>query len=192
VCFLAFALIAALSACGGDSSKPATVQTSMSDPSTCKAPQGPYSHIYVTVTDVLIHTGANASANDSGWVDLTPNLQKNPIQVDLLGVPNQCFLATLGSAGIPAGSYQQMRIIHAPNSSGVNNHKCDTTANCLMLASDLTNTPFPLQLSSQTQTGIKIPSGQMAGGKFVVAAGDNKERNIDFYAFASIVSQSNG
>lgn len=192
VCFLASALVAVLTACGGDSSKTATVQTSMSDPSTCKAPQGPFSHIYVTVTDVLIHTSANASANDSGWVDLTPDLQKNPVQVDLLGVSNQCFLATLGSAAIPAGSYQQMRIILAPNSSGVNNNKCDTTANCLMLTSDLTNTPFPLQLSSQTQTGIKIPSGQIAGGKFVVAGGDNKDLNIDFDACASIVTQGNG
>jgi len=192
VCFLAFALIVVLSACSGDSSKTATVHTSMSDPSTCKAPQGPYNHIYVTVTDVLIHTSANASANDNGWVDLTPDLQKNPVQVDLLGVSNQCFLATLGSAGIPAGSYQQIRIILAPNSSGVNNNKCDTTANCLMLASDLTNTPLPLQLSSQTQTGIKIPSGQIAGGKFVVAGGDNKDLNIDFDACASIVSLSNG
>jgi hypothetical protein len=192
VCFLLSALIAAFTACGGDSSKTATVQTSLSDPSTCKAPQGPYSHIYVTVTDVLIHTSANASANDSGWIDLTPDLQKNPVQVDLLGVSNQCFLAMLGSAGIPAGSYQQMRIILAPNASGVNNNKCDTSANCLMLASDLSNTPIPLQLSSQSQTGIKIPSGQIAGGKFVVAGGDNKDLNIDFDACASVVTQGNG
>jgi hypothetical protein len=53
---------------GSSSSKTATVQTTLSDPSTCKSPQGPFSHIYVTVTDVQIHQNANASPSDSGWV----------------------------------------------------------------------------------------------------------------------------
>jgi len=47
-------------------------------------------------------------------------------------------------------------------------------------------------LSSQAQTGIKIPSGQIAGGQFVVAAGETKDLNIDFNACASIVTQGNG
>lgn len=192
VCAMLLGMLGALTACGGSSSKTATVQTTLSDPSTCKSPQGPFSHIYVTVTDVLIHQSANAGPNDSGWVDLTPDLQKNPAQVDLLGVANQCFLATLGSAGIPAGSYQQIRIILAPNSASVSNNKCGANANCLMLASDLTNTPQPLQMSSQMQTGIKIPSGQIAGGQFTVAGGDHKDLNLDFDACASIVTQGNG
>jgi hypothetical protein len=43
--------------CGGSSSsaKLATVRVSVSDPTTCAAPQGSFSHIYVTVSDVLIH-----------------------------------------------------------------------------------------------------------------------------------------
>ena len=177
---------------GSSSSKTATVQTTLSDPSTCKSPQGPFSHIYITVTDVQIHQNANASPSDSGWVDLTPELRKSPAQVDLLGAANQCFLATLGSAGIPAGSYQQIRILLAPNSASVANNKCGNNSNCVMLASDLTNTPQPLLMSSQMQTGIKIPSGQIAGGQFVVASGDNKDLNLDFDACASIVTQGNG
>jgi len=185
--------MAFLSGCsGGSSDKTATVQTSVSDPATCKAPQGPFSHIYVTVTDVLIHQSADASPSDSGWVDLTPNLQKNPAQVDLLGSANQCFLATLGSTGIPAGSYQQIRIIQATNNVSMSNNKCGSSANCVTLTSDPTNTPIALQLSSQSQTGIKIPSGQIAGGQFTVAAGDNKDLNLDFDACASIITQGNG
>jgi hypothetical protein len=42
---------------------------------------------------------------------LTPNLQSNPVQVDLLGPANQCFLAQLGSTGIPPGTYPQIRIL---------------------------------------------------------------------------------
>jgi hypothetical protein len=74
----------------------------------------------------------------------------------------------------------------------MSNNKCGSDANCIMLTSDPTNTPHTLQLSSESQTGIKIPSGQIAGGQFVVAAGDNKDLNLDFDACASIVTQGNG
>ena len=186
----------ALSLAGCSSSKSSTstamVQVSLSDPATCGSPQGPFSHIYVTVSDVLIHQSATAPDNDPGWVDLTPGLSKNPVQVDLLGVANQCFLAQLGSNGIKPGSYQQIRILLAANGASLGNDKCGGSANCVMLTSDPSNTPQPLQLSSESQTGIKIPSGQIAGGEFTVASGDNKDLNLDFDACASIVAQGNG
>ena len=172
------------------SSQPGTVNVSLSDPPTCMAPQGPYLHLYVTVTDVQIHQSANASNSDAGWVDLTPGLNQNPVQVDLLGTSNQCFLATLGSTGIQAGSYQQLRIFLA-NNGNVTNNKCGLMLNCVMLAADPTN-PQPLQLSSEAQTGIKIPSGQIAGGQFTIASGETKDLNIDFDACASLVVQGNG
>jgi hypothetical protein len=53
---------------GGSSSPTGFVNTSVSDPPTCSAPSGPYSHVFVTVTDVKIHSSSNAGANDSGWI----------------------------------------------------------------------------------------------------------------------------
>jgi hypothetical protein len=185
-----------LMSCGGSSqsatAQPATVKVSLSDPATCAAPQGPFRHIYVTVTDVKIHQSDNASASDSGWLDLAPGLKDNPAQVDLLGVSNQCFLALLGSVEIGAGHFQQIRVILADNSVSVNGNKCGSAANCVMLTSDPSNTPQPLQLSSESNTGIKIPSGQIAGGDFTVASGETKDLNIDFNACASVVVQGNG
>jgi hypothetical protein len=194
---LSLSLIAAcgvllISCSSTSSSKAAMVQVSLSDPSTCAAPQGRFSHIYVTVTDVMIHQSDTAPANDPGWVDLTPNLKNNPVQVDLLAGSNQCFLAQLGSNGINPGSYQQIRILLASNSASVSNNHCGPSANCVMLTSDPLNTPQPLRLSSESQTGIKIPSGQIAGGKFTVASGDNKDLDLDFNACRSIVTQGNG
>src|SRR3989442_2846461 len=185
------ALAIFLMSCSGGS-KPGTVNTSISDPPTCAAPQGPYRHVYVTVNDVLIHQSASASANDAGWIHLAPGLKDNPLQVDLLGVANQCFLAMLGSAEIDAGTYEQIRVVLAPNTANVNNNKCGNVANCLMLTSDPSNTPQALQLSSESQTGIKIPSGQIAGGSFTVGSGQTKDLNIDFDACASVVVQGNG
>ena len=171
----------------------ASISTSVSDPATCGAPQGPFSHVYVTITDVEIHQSADAAPGDAGWVDLTPSLKSSPKQVDLLAAANnQCFLATLGSnTEIQPGSYQQIRVFLAANGTTVAGNQCDVAANCVMLTSDPSNTPYALQLSSESQTGIKIPSGQIAGGKFQVAAGDVKDLNIDFNACESIVVQGN-
>jgi Domain of unknown function (DUF4382) len=191
------ATVVVVLSCGGGSNSSgsmntATVETSISDPSTCAAPQGPFRHIFVTITDVRIHQSNTASDTDPGWVDLTPQLANSPAQVDLLGATNQCFLKMLGSNEIQPGTFQQIRILLADNSATVSGNQCGTSANCVMLTADSTNTPHPLQLSSESKTGIKIPSGQIAGGRFVVAAGESKDLNLDFNACASIVTEGNG
>jgi hypothetical protein len=188
-----------LASCGSsgtnmNSSSPATVNVALSDPATCSAPQGPFSHIYVTITDVQINASSSAGDSDPGWVDLTPTLQQNPQQVDLLGqANNQCFLAMLGSTTeLQPGSYQQIRIVLASNSATVKSNLCGSTANCVMLTANPTPTPQPLLLSSESQTGIKIPSGQIAGGQFTVMPGQTEDLDIDFDACASIVTEGNG
>lgn len=201
VYFLLFLTVVAvgllLVSCGGGTSSTMGAATSVtihiSDPATCAAPQGDFSHVYVTITDVLIHQSATAAATNAGWVDLTPNLKNAPMQIDLLGVANnQCFLATLGSIGIQPGTYQQIRVMLADNSAAISGNKCGSAANCVMLTGDPAQTPHMLLLSSESKTGIKIPSGQLAGGQFSVAEGQVKDLNIDFNACASIVVLGNG
>jgi hypothetical protein len=50
---LAVAALFFLVSCSGSSSSAAlaTVRVSLSDPATCAAPHGPFSHVYVIVTD---------------------------------------------------------------------------------------------------------------------------------------------
>lgn len=179
---------------GGGSSS-ANITTTLSDPTTCTAPQGPYSHIYVTVVDVKASTNASAPDNDSSFVDLTPDLKNAPIQIDLLGAAvSQCFLATLGSnQPLAAGTYQQIRVILADNAAGTKpaGNKCGTDANCVQLAAD--NSIHTLQLSSESQTGIKIPTEQIESGSgFTATGGASQNLNLDFDACASVVIQGNG
>ena len=171
----------------------ATVSVRVSDPATCQSPSGPFSHVYVTITDVLAHVSATAGDSDPGWVDLTPGLTNSPMQVDLLGqANNQCFLATLGDAQqLQAASYQQIRLILASNGGAtVANNPCGGDANCVVLASD--SSVHTLELSSEAKTGIKIPSGQIASGKFTIAAGQTEDLDIDFITCQSIVHEGNG
>ncbi len=199
-CTLAVSLLVSalyFSGCSSNSkstlSSGAMVNVRISDPATCSGPKGAFSHIYVTITDVQINASASAGNNDSGWIDLTPTLSQSPQQVDLLGqAGNQCFLATLGATtALQPGSYQQIRITLAGNATVVANNLCGSSANCVVLSST-PKTAQPLLLSSESKTGIKIPSGQIAGGQFVIAAGETKDLDIDFNACESIVAQGNG
>lgn len=190
---ISIAVVACSSSSGTSSSSGmGMVNTHLSDPATCEVPSGPFSHVYVTITDVQASTSATDSATGSGWTDLTPSLSKSPQQIDLLGqANNQCFLATLGDAQeLQAGSYQQIRLILAANSTSasISNNACgNSAANCVVLASD--GSIHTLQLSSESQTGIKIPSGQIAGGTFTVAAGQTEDLDIDFSTCESIVDE---
>lgn len=176
------------------SSQSSTVNTTVSDPAACQAPNGQFAHVYVTITDVEASTNGDAQSGDSSFVDLTPSLKNgSPKQVDLLGqANNNCFLASLGSTQeIPAGDYQQIRIMLAPDSaaSSVQNNACGTYANCVVLSD---GSMHDLALSSEAQTGLKIPSGQIASGGLNVGTGKTEDLDIDFNTCSSIVEEGNG
>jgi hypothetical protein len=193
-------IVVGCSAGGSGSTTPVThssmanVSIKLSDPATCMAPTGPYEHVYVTLVDVQAHINANAGNSDAGWVDLTPKLSAAPQQIDLLGLANnQCFLSTLGDAQqLQAGNYQQIRVILGDDAlagTGKGGNSCLNYANCVVLTD---GNVYPLLLSSEAKTGIKIPSGQIANGVFSVGAGESKDLDIDFDTCASIVQEGMG
>ena len=191
-----FAIVAI--GCGNNSTTPATATSGtatasvmLSDPATCQSPNGPFAHVYVTITDVKASVNSAAGDNDSTFVDLTPSLSAKPMQIDLLGqANNQCFLASLGATTqLQAGNYQQIRIFLADNTAAVAGNACNGSANCVILS---TGGNYPLLLSSESKTGIKIPSGQIANGGFNITAGQTKDLDIDFSTCISIVQEGNG
>ncbi len=191
---MSIAVLIAIGCSGGSSSstsmKAGSVSVSLSDPATCQVPNGPYKAVYVTITDVKASTNADAPATDPSFVDLTPNLASSPMQVNLLGpAGGQCFLAMLGSkVELQAGNYQQIRIMLAPDSQGASiaNNQCGNYANCVVTSD---GTAHDLALSSEAQTGLKIPSGQIANGQFTVGAGQTEDLDIDFNTCSSIVAE---
>ncbi len=172
----------------------AEVKVTLSDPATCIAPNGPFSAVYVTISDVQAHVSSSAGANDSGWVDLTPNLPAAPKQVELLGLStNQCLLVTLGdNMELQAGNYQQIRLILAASSANIQGDMCSGAGNCVVVGQGNQAATYPLLLSSEAKTGLKIPPGQIAGGKISISAGETRDLNIDFNTCASIVREGNG
>ncbi len=173
-----------------------TVNVSMSDPPSCMPPNGQFTHVYVTVRSVEAHISATADDNSAGWQELAPQLAGAPMQIDLFSKPQTtCILAQLGSASLPAGSYQQIRLLLVSNAPAASDSIPATNAcagngfNCVVLED---STIHELELSSQANTGLKIPPGQIVGGPLQVTAGQSVDLNIDFNACASIVREGNG
>lgn len=174
----------------------ATIQVSLTDPPSCKFPNGDFQHIYVTIRSVQAHTSASAGDNTPGWQELAPQLNSQPMQIDLFAAgPNACLLTMLGSStALPAGTYQQIRLLLVPNDGGSGplpamNACVNQGFNCAVLED---GSIHELRLSSQANTGLKIPPGQIEGGPITVAAGQDVDLNIDFNACASIIQEGNG
>jgi Domain of unknown function (DUF4382) len=180
----------AAEAAGG---KSGTVRTHIKDNGkSCIEPNGPYSNVWVTVTGVKAHLAGG------GWTTLVPSLSpSNPMQVDLLAESsNECFLATLGvTTGLQAGKYNQIRIYLEPNKAtsvtlqNGESNACESVGgwNCVVD----TNGTHTLQLTSEAQTGLKIPASQIAHGGISLSAGQGADIDLDFNACRSIVVAGN-
>ncbi len=171
-----------------------SASVSISDPPSCAAPNGSFTHVFITIRSVQAHISSTATDDTSGWQELAPQLNTNPIQVDLLNLPQEgaCLLKQLGStSSLPVGDYQQIRLLLVANnpSSGPvpASNGCASLGQVFNCVVDTSNNFFELELSSQANTGLKIPPGQVVGGPIHVAAGQSVDINIDFNACASIV-----
>ena len=150
---------------GNSSSNSGTVSAALTD-----APACGYDHVYVTVASV----GINSQLDGSGtWTDIT---LATPQKIDLLGLTNGA-LETLGQAALPAGSYQQLRLVLVPNANG------STTLNNSVVPSGQT-TEVALKTPSAAQSGLKINTR----GPFTVQPGALVDVVLDFNACRSIVT----
>ena len=115
-------LAAILVSCGGasygtQSSGTGTINVSLTDPPTCQAPHGSFEHVFVTIRSVQANSNASADDNSSGWQELAPQLNSQPVQIDLFSTASTSYLlTTLGSnSALPAGTYEQVRLLLVPN-----------------------------------------------------------------------------
>ena len=151
----------------------------------------------MTIRSVQANISSTADDSSSGWQELAPQLVNQPKQIDLFAAAsNTCLLTALGSnTSLPVGTYQQIRLLLVAN-DGSGSAVPSTNAcagqgyNCVFLHG--VSTPVTLNLSSQANTGLKIPPGQIVGGPITVTAGASVDLNIDFNACASIIQQGNG
>lgn len=163
-------LAAGLSACGGDGGTvggTGTLRLALTD-----APACGFDAVKVTVQSVRVHQSPTAEDDDGGWQTLSLDTAR---QVDLLALSNGLLLE-LGQTSLPAGRYNQLRLVLAENTSG----------------NPLANTVKPID---GAEMALTTPSAQQSGLKLQVAMDVAPEQVadyvIDFDACRSVVKAGN-
>lgn len=161
-------LLAACGGGGGDTTTAAgTLKVSLTD-----APACGFDKVFVTVSKVRVHKGGDATEGESGWSEIVLTA---PRKIDLLNLVNG-KLEDLGQTSLPAGTYNQIRLVLVPNSG-------TTMANSIVPTG---GTEIALATPSGVQSGIKL------NGSVEVTGGATTEIALDFDACKSIVTRGNG
>lgn len=130
-----------------------------------------FDQVVLTVKQVRLNISATANGNDSGWqtISLVPAQQ-----INLLSTTNTVF-NTLGQAPLPAGTYQQIRLVLVPGENFI-----------VINTSDETQITVPLITPSATESGYKIQ------GSFTVQPNTLYDLTLNFNVCQSIIQQGNG
>lgn len=169
---MGFAQLPGCSGGGGSSSSDTTsLQVSLTD----KASDD-YAAVFIAIKEVRVVPAGMENAKDSD-----PGLPviatfNPPLVVDILSLRFQ--QEVLGTAVLPAGSYNQVRLILAPNEKGAE------PANYLILTG--TDEMIPLTTPSGQTSGLKVL------GKFTVEPGILNAIMLDFDPNTAIVARGNG
>jgi hypothetical protein len=141
-------LVAGLAACGGGGGSASTDSSGTLRLALTDAPACGYDAVNVTIQKVRVHQSDSANPDDpNGWSEIVLN---PALRVDLLKLQNG-DLAELGEVTLPTGSYNQMRLVLAENST----NPTVALANSVVLTSDLTKTEVALKTPSGQQSGVK-------------------------------------
>lgn len=166
---LVLASVLALSGCNSSSSGggTGTLNVALTDTPACG-----FDHVYVTVDRVRVNASAVAGANAAGWHEVVLEV---PQKIDLLALTNG-VLTELGQTGLPAGHYQQVRLVLLPNTDGALNNSVVPAG----------GSEEALATPSAAQSGYKVV------GDFKVAADRVVDLVLDFDACRSVVPKANG
>jgi hypothetical protein len=135
------------------------------------APACGFDAVNITIEKLRVHTSSTAADGDAGWIDV-PVV---PTRLDLLTLSNG-VVETLGQAALPAGRYNQLRLVLAENGR----------------QAPWANSVVP---SGGRETALTTPSAQQSGLKLNVGidvpAGEVLDVVIDFDACQSVVRRGN-
>ena len=157
------ALLAGCGGGGGGATPEGTLRMALTD-----APSCGYDNVFVTIDRVRVHQDGSAGDSAGGWREI---VLQTPRRVDLLELTNG-LLEELGQTRLPAGRYNQIRLVLAENTGS------QPLANAVKPTGSAL---VPLRTPSAQQSGLKLQTA------FDVGAEQTADLVLDFDACRSVV-----
>jgi Domain of unknown function (DUF4382) len=85
-------------------------------------------HVFVAIKSIQLHSTSPDSADTTEWIDLAPQIRLQPRQIDLIGDPTPFILVR--NALVPAGTYSEVRLQFAPDTSTNSGDALPTESSC--------------------------------------------------------------
>jgi len=162
------------------------------------SPAGPMApniqHLFVTLRGIEAHPSAFASGDSPDWRQLAPELENQPIQIDLMAPPssdgNACARGLVARTFVRADTYRQVRLQLISNQPAADerlpqHNNCALSGfNCVVAKNGQTY-PFALENDS---LDLRITSDRIAGGSFNVLPDAEIQLIIAFNPFSSLAS----
>lgn len=167
-------LAAGLGACGGggssDSGDAGTLQVAITD-----LPAADFLEVTVAIKEIAL---VEAGCEDGDACEVQTLMSFAPaVSRNVLDLAYQQEL--LGEANVPAGNYNQLRLILETNEDGLD------PVNYVVLAAEPGN-KYALETPSGTTSGMKVL------GKFSVTAGESTAIVLDFDPAKAVIQEGNG
>jgi hypothetical protein len=138
-----------------------------------------FNNVVISIREIrVVPAGKEGAADNDPGLPVVVHFA-TPKVIDVMQL--QFIQEALGDVVLPAGTYNQVRLILEPNPNGQ-----QQPVNYLVLKSDLTNTKIPLTTPSAQQSGLKVP------GPIEIKPGIINALMIDFDPNTAIVARGNG
>jgi len=151
---------------------------------------------FLSLRGIELHAKASALSDTSEWLELLPDLEERPRQVDLMSRSlDDTTSGLLGeNEAIPAGVYDQVRLRFGPSQSEA--EALFTTGNacgesgfhCMIMADGHV---FALQADNEAQE-LRIASEASPSGLLLISPGGNEELHIQLTPVWSTIGSSPG
>ncbi|KAF0220864.1 MAG: hypothetical protein FD174_861 [Geobacteraceae bacterium] len=172
---LAFAHLPGCSGGGGTTSSSGTLQVGLTDKQS-----DAFQQVVITIREVrIVPAGLENAPDDDPRLPVVVTYA-TPHTVDILTL--RFLQELLGTIVLPAGTYNQVRLILEPNPTGQGRDP----VNYLTLKADPLKTKIPLKTPSAQQSGLKVL------GSFEVKPGIINAILLDFDPNTAIVARGNG
>ncbi len=178
----ALLVVASFQGCGKSSSDSPGPSGSMAV-SLTDAP-GDFDHVWITVKDIWIHSSGAAGPNEAGWHKYPLSSERT---VDLLTLANGNAQSIWDSISLPAGDYQQIRLVLADTEDSLS----PSAAGAHLAYNNevvVNNAEYPLHVPD-ARHGIRLVP---VVGAFRITAGGTLRLAIDFDAGHDIVDFRTG